>query len=104
MDEAGGDSPSKPLWPAALEWVRLAGGWQDTQQHPDATQRLLCLDELHAPTWADVEDYFWNHQPPLPSPQRMLDKMRPLFDRMRDVNTTYEQLAEAIDSLIADHT
>jgi hypothetical protein len=104
VDEAGGNSPSKPLWPAALEWVRHTGGWQDTQQHPDATQRLLCLDELPEPTWADVEDYFWSHQPPLPNPQRMLDKMRPLFDRMRDVNTTYEQLAEAIDSLIADHT
>lgn len=104
VDEASGDSPSKPLWPAALEWVRLAGGWQDTQQHPEASQRLLCLDELHAPTWADVEDYFWNHQPPLPSPQRMLDKMRPLFDRMRDVDTTYEQLAQAIDNLIEDHT
>lgn len=91
-----------PLWPAVSEWN--PGHWQDIEQRPDAQLRRLLLDELHAPTWEDVQDYFWHHDPPLPSPQRMLAAMRPIYDRMQSADTTYEQLATAIDDLISDHT
>lgn len=84
------------LLPKVRQWTEVT--WQTSGR------QLVELDELHLPTWNDVEKYLRTYPEPLTDRSRLMERVHTLYQSMITTQVSFETLASAVDDQILIHS
>ncbi len=77
--------------------------WTEAAWHTSSRQSIE-LEELHLPTWSDVEKYLHTYPEPIANRTLLLEKVRALYQFMLASQVSFEALASAVDDQILIHS